>query len=298
MSNTVIVRQNTIYTNTDIAMGFDKYEDGRFPGTKTGFPPFRFPNGTYRHGVPNGTDRTFIENALLNGESLDSDSGKQFLSDFLIELDNDISFLDKQIPDQLLRLYCILAAKDMVASSRKEAKANTMSPRMYVIEEIGENEKEKLTIKQKVNKARAKLSELETEPDYMLALTQYIAPNNAGIKNTDNAYLFLDDLLNGKYTDDSEQMGVNRFESALNQPKEVIFVSALVKEAIYKNVIRKEGGIYINPSTKTSLGRKEEEVVNFLLQDNNQEELGMGLPTDKPYSIRTQLKNKSNYKLN
>jgi len=297
MANSILIRPNNIPTRVDQVLGFDKYEEGRFPGTKTAMPPFKFQNGTYRHGVAKeNPDRQVIQDYLLNGEDLDSPVGREYLSQFLIELGSDIEFIDKENPEQLLRYYCLLASKDIVAPSRSDAKEKTMSQRLYIIEDIGEDKKEKLTIKQKVNKAKAKLYELDTTPEYMIALAKYIAPSNAGIQDEEQAYLFLDELLSGKYTEDSEQMGVNRFNSALNVDKEVIFISSFVKEAMYKNVIRKQGGIYLNPLTNTVYGRTEDEVVSFLARDENQQELGTGSGMDETYSIRYQLKSKQKYK--
>ena len=51
MNNTVLVRPNNIPTRVDQVLGFDKFDEQRFPGTKTGMPPFKFQNGTYRHGL-------------------------------------------------------------------------------------------------------------------------------------------------------------------------------------------------------------------------------------------------------
>lgn len=298
MNKQVIIRPNNIPSQVDRVLGFDKYEEGRFPGCKAGMPPFKFQNGTYRHGLPlkegvKTKERLFIEQSLLNGDDLDSVEGKKLLSNFLIEFGSDVQFLNPENPEDLLRYFCILASQDFVAPSRADAKAKSMSHRAYVIEEYGEDKKEKLSIKQKVNKARAKLSELDTTPEYMIALAQYIAPANAGIKNENDAYIYLDEVISGKYNDDSEQMGSTRFFSALGVEKDIIFVAAVVKEAISKNIIRKVQGIYSNPLTKTTLGRTEDEVVRYLIQDEAQEELGLDLATDKPYSIRYQLKNKN-----
>lgn len=297
MNKQVIIRPNNIPSQVDMVLGFDKYEEGRFPGCKSGMPPFKFQNGTYRHGMPlvNGKkseERLVVEQALLNGDDLDSTEGKRLLSNFLIEFGSDVQFLNLDNPEDLLRYYCILASQDFVAPSRADAKAKSMSHRAYVIEEYGEDKKEKLSIKQKVNKARAKLSELDTTPEYMIALAQYIAPANAGIKTENDAYIYLDEVISGKFNDGSELAGANRFFGSLNVDKEIIFVAAIVKEAINKNIIRKVQGIYSNPLTKTTLGRTEEEVINYLIQDEAQEELGLDLATDKPYSIRYQLKNR------
>lgn len=298
---TILIKQNSNPTNIDRVMGFDKEEDMRFPGTKVGFIPFMFQNGNYRHGLDDTKDvehRKFVETQLLNGDSLDSEVGRNYLSKFLIEFDSEVSFIDTDNAQSLLKYYISKADKSQIAGSRKEAKEQTMYPRMFVIQELGEDAKEKLTIKQKANKARAKLSELEQSPDYLIALAQFASPSSLGIKDIDAAYLYLDGLLSGQYTDDSELIGVNRFFDCLKVEKEIIFTSSIVKEAIYKNVIRKEKGIFVNPATGTALGRSEDEVVQYLSRDENQEELGMGSSADKHFSIRVQLKNKLNYKRN
>lgn len=290
--SSIQIRANKAPTNIDKVLGFDKYQEGKFPGTKTVIIPFKQMNGQYRHGVTNETDRQFIEDKFFGGQSLESEVAKEYYRTCSVELNPDITFFDTENPESLLKFYIAVSAEEIVAKSRADAKSKSMSVRPFIVEDGVEVKKEQLSVRQKVNKARAKLAELETEPTYMVVLAKYLAPSNAGITNEQNAYIYLDDLLTGKYTDDSELVAVNRFNQALSVDKEILYVASDVKEAIYKNVIRKQGGVFTNPISQTPYGRTEEEVVNFLSQDMNQEELGTGTPLDKPYSVRFQLKNR------
>lgn len=290
--SSIQIRANKLPTNIDKVLGFDKYQEGKFPGTKTVIIPFKQMNGHYRHGVTNETHREFIEKNFFGGESLESEVAKDYFRTCMVELNPDITFFDTENPESLLKYYIAISAPEIVAPSRADAKSKSMSVRPFIVEDGVEIKKEQLSIRQKTNKARAKLAELELEPNYMLVLAKYLAPANAGISDSEKAYIYLDDLLTGKYTNDSELIAVNRFNQALSVDREILYISSDVKEALYKNIIRKQGGIFTNPISQTPYGRTEEEVINFLSQDMNQEELGTGTQLDKPYSIRFQLKNR------
>jgi hypothetical protein len=180
-----------------------------------------------------------------------------------------------------------------VASSREDLKAHSRSPRPFVIEQVGENKKVKFDITRRVNIARSKLEAIYNDsPSYLIALAQYSAPSNAGISNVEDAYTFISELIAGKYNDDSEAEGSRRFISVTEIDKDKIFVSADVKEAIYKNIIRKRGSMYVLQASGTELGMSEEAVINFLMLDENQEYLGVNHDDDKPYSVRYLLKSK------
>lgn len=294
--NIVIVRPNNQPTGIDRILGLDQYEEGRFPGTKTGMPPFKFQNGNYRHGLADEKykeDRKFIQDSLLNGEDLDSPTGRQFLANFLIELSSDLNFLDKTNPTDLLKYYCLKAAKDFCAEDRTDLTSNKMSYRQYVMEELGEDKREKVSTIVKVDRAKAKLVELLENEPYLIALAQYEAPALSGIKNADDAYLYLSDVLAGKYSDGSALKGVNRFESLLRVDMDEIMIAPIVKEAIKKNIIRKVNNKFINMLSKTELGNTELEVIQNLTKDEFQEELGLDTFSDKPYSIKAQLRSKN-----
>jgi hypothetical protein len=204
--------------------------------------------------------------------------------------------LNKNNPEHLLKIYILQADTYDIASSIEEAKSSR-SPKAFVLEKVGEDEIEKAGRKKKLNSAYATLADLdENKPDFMLSLAKFIAPTNKGIANANSAYLFLDEFLKGNYNNGSELEAVNQFERILKEPKERIVVGSIVKEAIYKNIIRKEQGKYVNPLSRTVFGISEQDCINFLLKDENQEELGMNLPTDQAYSIREQIKRKNNYK--
>lgn len=298
VGETIIVKANRTPTSLDSKLGFDRYPDeNRFPGTFAGQHVFKYSNGHYRHGVPEDCeDRTFIEQSL--GFKLDEPTDpkyKEYFQELRIDL-SEINFYNKDNPEHLLIIYALQADKTDVANSIDDANAS-MSPKPFVIERIGEDEGDKAGKKKKLNGAYAKLADLdENNPDFMVALANFIAPTSIGRLNPNTAYLFIDEFLKGKYNNGSELEAVNQFNKLLSDSKDKIIVGSVVKEAIFKNVIRKEQSKYVNGLSKTVLGNTEIDVINFLLKDENQEELGMGLPTDQSWSIREQLRRKANYK--
>jgi len=290
----VIVKSNNILTRSQQALGFSEGKMSRFPSTTVSFNVFKFPNGKYRHGVPAADieNRKKIQDSLLSGEDLDSELGKTLLKNWDITLPADETLFNLDNPTHLLNFYILKASGDIAvegeAENRKETELGNTA--QYIITTTIQDNSNKFESLKQIAKATSKLEELsEKRHDYLIGIAKHLAPNGKQIKTLEQAYIHLSEVIKGKFDDNSEQRGSNRFLASLEIKPEIIMISGDVKEAMHRSIIWREGGKYINGASGTTLGITEDQVINFFLKDENQEELGLNKSTDQDFSIRKQL---------
>ena len=301
MSNIVILKPNPLTTRGAETMGFKENKVGRFPNTSASFSVYMFPDGRYNHGVPLGKHKDKIEKEVLSSNGMDSDYAKSFFRDKIISFGASDEILNLDDAQQLLNYYCIKAQNDFAvdSSENKAASENDVFPPQYIIVKSGSDEAEEYDNLKKTAKASVQLQEIsEKKKDYMIGIAKYLAPASKDVTTYEKAYVFLSGVLDGKMDDSSKLKGCNRFLNVLTEKVEVIMVSADIKEAMFRNIIYRDNGKYINGKTGNVLGITTEQVINFFTKDQNQEELGLGKASDHDYSIRRQLELKRSPKSN
>lgn len=218
------------------------------------------------------------------GFTFESAEGRDFLDNFVIRIDHDETIM----PDTTLTKF----AKYVIEVNNgfgfikydgyKEGAVDTTRFELY-----DENTEitNRVTRKTLINTAIAEFQTLwETKRPLITLIARYIFDANSGIKTDIAAYDKLSIFI-------EEYDGAKKFLSAAKENPETMDLVVTVKEAILKNIIRLDKHNYINYATKNVLGRNFDEVVAFLGDPANQDEMGLGTTDDASYSIKAQLKN-------
>lgn len=139
------------------------------------------------------------------------------------------------------------------------------------------------------NTAVAELNNLEVKnKKRMVKVTKYIFDLNADY-NEQEAYNKLDEFISGS------NKNCEIFLQTLKLDEEWVDTMVLVKDCINYGFIRKaEDQNFVNFASGVKLGRTLEEITKFLMNPQNQDQIGTGGKNDQPYSLMTQLKNKIN----
>jgi hypothetical protein len=284
-----IIENKANPSQIDKVLGFESYK--RLPGSTMSVVPFRFSNGLYRHGVPKDhVERGLIEEGLLNGESLDSPSGVTFLSRHIVRIKSDGMALDDNNPLDLLNKWILLATPDYIAKSKADLDGYVNSQRPFVLVQEGEEAKAEFNIAKMYNTAIGKLAALEeSRPLYMIAIAKFLGTIHQGINSSDKAYIFLNDFINGVHHNGKKREAIRVFDAALSMSPDELAAKVDIMEAFAYNIIIRNNGVLINKLSKTVYGKTEDGVIDFLLADANQDELGNVDGTGRTYSIRNQL---------
>lgn len=156
--------------------------------------------------------------------------------------------------------YKYLLASKYIYSSEEEMLGGSKSEATHYIynEDIENNVKAtKLQKKNKLIKDISKLSLAKKREILMILLNE-----NTDNKNEDYITIRFDDILT------SSEL-TSRLEEVLNYSQEKVSLKAMIKDAILKNVlVRSKKGIYF---FDVNLGFSEEDVYNFLNENENQE---------------------------
>ena len=187
----------------------------------------------------------------------------------------------------------ILLANNTYAPSL-EASQDVMKGYKFVLYDQGQEELQKYTLNEVFHKAIGELIKLRKKSRKLLAVAKYVLPATVGIQdNEERAYNSLTDFLDGKFEGKSRRKSIDEFLGALYMDETRLFVTIDFKEALRKNIIRTDAdGYYMNPLSGNRYGKTRDEVIDYLCNPINQEELGLNNKDDKSYSIRYQLKNK------
>lgn len=272
-------------------LGLEKYGLAKWEGTSTVLD-IPFANGKYKldHIPP----EELQEYEDFYGVKFDSPEGKEFLANFQIRLESGFTAFDLSNVDQRFKKRVIDGFKTLVAPDWETANNPMSRYKFYIADEENETNS-RITKKEILYEAGSALLKLKNEsPKYLVALAKYILPATAGIG--DSAILAFDKL--DKYINNeldsqtAKYQNAKTFVNALSLDKAHVYVTIDAKAAVMKNIIRRDSeGWYYNAASGTKYGKNQQEIVDFLLNPKNTDELGTGAEADNPYSIRFQLKN-------
>jgi len=258
----------------------------RLPQTSTGFPiPYVLGKG-WQHGL-NEDEVKIVEEAY--GHSFSNKEHDSYWKSIRFILDHEIDSIEEGNPLDLLKLR-ILQNRGQIISSLKDD--GTAIPD-FVLHNEEEETKVTASLYKRRDKAIVQLNKVAKSPLYIVAISNYLLPSSMWTTSEDTAYIRLRDYVEGvKPFDTNKGKNVDTFLATIELDKDFLYVSVDVKEAIKRNIIRKVGNSFKNILSDITYGRNKEEVITFLMNPANQDELGANSKNDLATSIRQQIKNK------
>lgn len=263
-----------------------------------------------------GQELQYFENAeitteipLKNGRipyTLTDEEKKLVESHYGLELDNPehinlwlekvtfetkptIDVIDDTNPEHILKKGILLA--NNTYAPNLEAANDYMQGYKFVVYDEEQEAENKATLYEKYDEAIIKLGKLRKRKKKLLAVAKYILPSTTGIQsNVSKAYTLLRDWIDGKFDNTSRREAIDALIRTILMDEAELYVTVDFKEAYKRNIIRTDTeGYFINAASGTRLGKNQAEAITYLMNPKNQDELGMGKTSDKPYSIRYQL---------
>lgn len=273
-------------------MGLQHLGLSLFPGVDSSF---EIP---YKNGVPYiGQDNPIYKDKLERFENyfnlkFDSPEGRDWLRSFTININHDLNTFDlKRVEDDFtLHVLSVNRGFGEVAFSDQDIENAAINTFKFKVSDDNKEFEGKVAFKEMRMNAYNELQKLyDSNSHRLIILAKYVSPSNAGIGN--NRSLAFDRLEELIY---SSKEGMERFFNALRKDEKEVEVVALVKEAIFRGIVKKQRGNYILESSDSVLGSTEEDVISFFLTDSNSDLYGYGAVDDLPYSLKAQLKTLNN----
>lgn len=201
-----------------------------------------------------------------------------------------IDTLDITNPEDILKVG-VLKANKSLAPNLEEAKANQMAGYKWVLYTEAQEDGAKLSVHKRYHNTIQELLKLSKKRTKLLAVAKYILPSSLGIRNDETkAYVKLTEWLEGKVETITKDAAITKLNEVINMDEHQLFVTVDYKEAVSKNIIRRNAdGYFYNTISQTAYGKNQSECIKFLTNPKNQDELGLNDKDDKDYSIRYQL---------
>ncbi len=202
-----------------------------------------------------------------------------FWSKISLRCGNDPVFLDPTTdPYDLIKLYAIKAGGfSIVAKSLKDAKKTNPTPKFYL-----DTAEESLVTRTEYTKLRNKaLVALEEMYNKNTTKLMYVAKivdydSTQYTKNTPNDVVYenMDLHINGEGTESNRKLSAQKFIDVSKLSMKDLKVTAMVKDCLYYKFITKKGNGWIETlDSNVKLGKRAEEVVDFLKNPENEEVL-------------------------
>ena len=204
---------------------------------------------------------------------------EEFWSRITLRCGNDPVYLDgKKDPYDLIKLYAINAGGfSIVAKSLKAAKTANRPPKFYL-----DYLEDTISTRTESTKLRNKsLVELEKMYDSNITKLLYVAKvvdlnSSQYTKSTPNDVLYenMDNYISGKGVQTSKRKAAETFLSIAKESMKNLKLKAMVKDALYYKFITTKGNGWIETlDGGIKLGKKPNEVVEFLKDPENEEVL-------------------------
>ncbi len=213
----------------------------------------------------------------------------KFWSKISLRCGNDPLYLDpEKDPYDLIKIYAIKAGGfSIVAKSLKDAKKANPVPKFYL-----DTVEETIVTRTEYSKLRNKaLVELESLYNKNATKLMYVAKavdidSTQYTKNTpiDILYENMDSYINGNGTESNKKKAAETFIKVAKFNMETLKLTALVKDCMfYRFITFKSGGWIETLDSGVKLGKRQEEVVDFLKDPENEEVLNSLLYKIEPY---------------
>ena len=269
-------------------MGLEKFGYVMFPDSKTEIE-IPFVNNKFRLGSDPTTKFGLTKKQQEEyehhfGVQFDSQEGKEFLSNYRLEISHLVNPFDESKIEHRFMASILKANDGMGLVDVGTNQDNTLYPFILVDEE--KEVEQKVNRNNTRNEAISELQKLKKDGKKMIKIAKYLFNLNLTITE-DQAYIQLNDFILNSFKDSEE------FLKVLQVDLEWLDTTVTVKDAMNCGIIRKgDDQVYVNFANQAKLGRTIEEVTKFLNNPDNQDILGTGGKNDAPYSIKAQLKNK------
>ena len=202
---------------------------------------------------------------------------------------NDPVFLDGEVdPYDRIKLHAIRAGGfSIVAKSLKDAKSSQTGPKFYL-----DTVEETLTTRTELIKVKNKaISELQGLFDSNTTKLMYIskvvdADSVQYTTNTPNDILYenMDEYINGNGAESNKKRAATQFLEVSKLDMEELKIRALIKDGLYYRFITTKAGGWIEPiDSGIRLGKRPSEVLEFLKDPNNEEQLLSLMDKVEPY---------------
>lgn len=202
-----------------------------------------------------------------------------FWSKISLRCGNDPVFLDPATdPYDLIKLYAIKAGGfSIVAKSLKDAKKTNPTPKFYL-----DTAEESLVTRTEYTKLRNKaLVALEemynkntTKLMYVAKIVDYDSTQYTKSTPNDVVYENMDLHINGEGTESNKKLSAQKFIDVSKLSMKDLKITAMVKDCLYYKFITKKGNGWIETlDSNVKLGKRAEEVVDFLKNPENEDVL-------------------------
>lgn len=279
------------FVNSDnFNLGLEKAGLSKWEGSST-MMDIPMVNGVYQINIPDPEAKKKIL-AWLGIDDFNSDKGKEVLANHSITVNSGVNSLNLDDPSDLFNYYLIKSKFGIVAPTYDDA-MNPMSNYKFYIANDAEEQKTKVTKKERMLEASAELLMLKKkEPKRLIYLAKFILPNHYSVGTLEQAFLNMTEYVEGKIIPLTEKP-FEKFLDATEIPNEELMIRVDIKDAVRYGIIRRnKKGVFFNHLTGNEIGRTEDEMFFYLSQPQNQDELGTGTSADAPISIRYQLNNR------
>jgi len=272
----VVIRQNTEQANI---MGLEAIKRSMFPNTEVGFS-VPYLNGTFRHNLST-PEKKIVQDYY--GVTFESEKGKEFYSSLVLKIPTGVYTLDLDDPEKLL-FYKVTLGNGAIAKDMATAKSPMCKSLFYYYDQ---EEEEKVVAEEnsKLTEAIISLSKLkEKQPQRLVILAKYLLRKNNF--TTDSAF----NAISAKIVKDAKKF-IDVFNNALKTDEKLIKTTVQVIEAVDRGILKKnKSSQYFNPISGIEYGRNIDEIVTFLIDPKNSDELGAGTEKDKLGSLHSLLK--------
>jgi hypothetical protein len=248
--------------------------------------------------------RKRLERATLLNLDQDTPEGNTYFADLTMDLAN-LDVLNPKDPRDEVIIAIInenMKSPDFpVASSLPELKNDPSETKEFYIVNESEELKDTLTITKLKQRALTYLLDMEEKDQGKLRMVaRVLLPVSIPISNTtDIEYIYkkLSDYIENNLFPEgtmSLEKSCSGFITACKKDKKELDLISTVSTAINYNIISKkiDNNRYYNRMSGFEYGPTIEDIHTKLANPANQEELGIGLDTDNPYSLKAQIKKK------
>jgi hypothetical protein len=202
---------------------------------------------------------------------------------------NDPVFLDGEVdPYDRIKLHAIKAGGfSIVAKSLHAAKTSQSGPKFYL-----DTEKETLTTRTELTKIKNKaLTSLQNLFDGNTTKLLYVAKivdadSIQYTTNTPNDILYenMDEYITGNGAESNKKRAAKQFLEVSQLDMEELKIRALIKDGLYYRFITTKAGGWIEPlDSGIRLGKRPSEVLEFLKDPKNEEQLLSLMDKVEPY---------------
>lgn len=274
---------------TEFKLGLEKQGLQFFEITESTYE-MPYVKGKWCHGL-DAAEKAIVE--AHYGREFEAKEDFEFWANLgSFKVDHTVQGIDLRNPEDMLKVGVLKFMK--ILASDIEETDQAMAGYGFYISNSEEEEEHKATLYERRDQAISDLLGIKKSVKYMVAFAKILLPPAIHIGDAVMAYTKVREFLDGKIkTQKTSTKGsaIDEFNKVKEIKKDLLYATVDFRDAVKRNIIRLNSDQrYYNLSTNTILGKNEDECVAYLLDPKNQDELGNGTKTDKPYSIRNQLK--------